>query len=330
MENGTKIKYFLAVTVVVSVICFAIFINGNPVYRGETEVLLIARNSVVDEKIEPLTESVKNIPLTLSFYDRLIKSGEVDDPVKNMPAQKRKAYWLTQIKTERLDSSSIIKITAFSGNYDQAGKLAGLYAQELSRSVAQYYNVRKQLDIRVIDQPTASFDFGKSVWPQAAKSILWGIVAGILDVVVITFIPKTYKKKKGVSFYKNFFTYKNGASEKIPEEEPDYFPTIFSKKPEEKKPARDTGGESKIITPEKKSTAPENLPFADDEAAQIFEQKMYSNGKDKARKLPTRGEEKIKEREEPAIQKPPEEDIFREATPEEVKERLNKLLSGKM
>ncbi|MFA6048303.1 MAG: hypothetical protein WCV59_05345 [Parcubacteria group bacterium] len=306
MENNLKIKYFFAVAAVVAVICFAIFLNNNPVYRGEIEVLLIARNSVVDGKIDSLTETAKNIPLTLSFYDRVIEGEGLEDPSADLSAQERKAYWNSIIKTEKVDGSNIVKITAYDMDKDQAGKLADIYAKELSASLARYYNIKTQLDTRIIDQPITAFDFEKSVWPQAAKSIFWGVVAGILDILLFSFIPKSIKEKN-IPSEKSIFTYKTDVPEKTAE--PDYFPVDFSQKPEIKK-------QEKMITPEKKSAAPENLPFADEE---VVEQKLYANGN---------GEKEKKE--EIVETKKVTEDIFREATPEEVKERLNKLLSGKM
>jgi len=309
MENKLKIKYFFAVTTVVAVICFIIFLNNNSVYRGEIEVLLISRNRVVDEKIDSLTENAKSIPLTLSFYDRVIKNAELEDPSANLSVQERKAYWNSIIKTERVNGSNIVKITAYDADKDQAGKLVELYAQELSQTTARYYNIRTQLDTRIIDQSITAFDFAHSVWPQAAKSIFWGVVAGIMDILLIASIPKSMRKKT-ISPKKSIFTYRTDAPEKV--EKPDYLPVDFSQKPEVKK--------EKIITPEKKSTAPENLPFADEE---IVEQKLYPNGNGGGK---TKKIKKEKKSDEPKVT----EDIFREATPEEVKERLNKLLSGKM
>lgn len=285
-----------------AVICFAIFLSNNPVYRGETEVLLIARNRVVDEKIDSLTETAKNIPTTLSFYDRVIESEGLEDPSADLSAQERKKYWNTQIKTERVDGSNIVKITAYDMDKDRAGKLADAYAKELSASLARYYNIKTQLDTRIIETPITAFDFGKSVWPQAAKSVFWGVVAGILDILLFSFIPKSIQEKK-ITPEKSIFTYKTDVPEKTAE--PDYSPVDFSQKPEIKK--------EKTITPERKSAAPENLPFADEE---IVEQKLYANGNGK--------------KEDIIEIKKVTEDIFREATPEEVKERLNKLLSGKL
>lgn len=313
MENSLKIKYFFAVAVLVSVICFGIFLSNNSVYRGEAEVLLIARNSIIDEKIDALAQDAQNIPLTLSFYDRLVRSGKIESLVQNLNPGERKDYWQYQITTERISDSHIIKITAYDSNEERAGELADIYARQLTETLAGYYNIRTQLDTRIIDQSITHFDFRRSVWPQAAKSIFWGIVAGMIDILLISVLPQTNLKSNRLNFGRKIFTFHTSTLEN--QEEPDYFPPAVSKKNEEKR----------IITPEKKSSAPENLPLASEEEMKIFEQKLYANGK----------KESSKKEDEALIvdelqKDKPKEDIFREATPEEVKERLNKLLSGKM
>lgn len=330
MENRTKIKYFSFVAILVAVIYFVILFPKNRVYRGEVQILLISRNNVVDEKIDSMTENAKNIPTTLSFYDRVIKTYEINDPSKSFPSQKRKDYWNSIMKAQRVDGSNIIRLTAYEKNRDQAEKRAGIYAKELIDTLARYYNIKYQLDSRIIDEPIISFDFFRSVLPTATKSIFWGIIAGIFDIILISVIPETEIKKRMFipKISKSIFAKNNNLPEYT---EPDYFPFTHKETKgaemvtkEEKKEAPRV---IKPSTPEKKSAAPENLPFADESEV---EEKLYAGGSvEKTENIPAISQEEVRKTEEKK-EDDAKKDIFREATPEEVKERLNKLLSGKL
>lgn len=307
INEKKQLKFYIWLLIVFMTLIFIALVNLNRTYKAEMDVLIIPRNDAVSKNISQISNSIKEIPKTLSFYDRLLISSEdLDDEVEELPDYKRKAYWESKIRTEKIDDSSMVKITVFDKNQTRSEDLSRQAGLEIAIIMSQYYNIRTELDLRITDGPIISYGLEKSVWVLALESILGGILAAFMVHIINNFLEmlgigtRSQRKKISAAIRKL-----PGKIIKTGEE-----PIMFDKKPSglEKRTKLHPEKESFFQTG-KKSTAPENLPIADDPV--ISGANIESV---KAEKI-----EKSEISEQPVI---------REATPEEVKERLNKLLRG--
>lgn len=307
INEKKQLKFYIWLSAAFMAVTFIALINLNRTYKAETDVLIIPRNDAVSKNISQISNSVKEIPKTLSFYDRLLISNEeLDDEAKELPDYKRKAYWESKIRTEQIDDSSMIKITVFDKSQTRSEDLSRQAGLEIAGVMSQYYNIRTELELRITDGPIISYGLEKSLWALILESILGGILAAFMVYITNNFLEMlgigTKSQGKKLS----------AAIRKLPGKiiKPGEEPIMFDKKPSglEKRTRLHPEKESFFLTG-KRAAAPENLPIA--------EGPVISGANIEPAKAEKMEKSEISE-------KP----VIREATPEEVKERLNKLLRG--
>jgi capsular polysaccharide biosynthesis protein len=305
MEKIQQIKFNIFLFTIAVLAVFVALINLNRTYKAETELLLIARNEATAKGMDKIIEDAMIIPKTLSFYDRIISEG-IEDPAQELPGYKREDYWKTKVRTEKIAGSNMIQITIFDKDQFSAEEISQQSALSEAQVLSQYYNIETELDTRIVNGPTVSYGLKTNGFILFLESLLGGIIFAV-SVNIISYILELAgigsKKGKAVSIVSK---YQMPQIMKVQEEKP----IAFDKRPADfKKPQEKNISTEKTVAgvpAGKKAAAPDNLPIADESIFKIAAKKT-----------------------EPAIlEKESEGPVIREATPEEVKERLNKLLKG--
>lgn len=336
-------RLFIALFLAASAVAFIFFINQSRTYKTEIDILILPRNEKTAQSLDQTVESIKQIPLSLSFYDKLLEiNSDIEDGAAGLPDYKRKEYWNSKIRAERIGESGIIKFEVFDKNQWQSEITAFQLKNDIFFVISKYYNIKTDLEPRLIDGPITSSGISKNVWAVLLKSLGLGIVFGFVAGILISVISGVVSRKKEdffnsqVSFKKDVlenndlgenserdfeyeFSSNKSAAEKALEEIQAEEMAYEESQPEEaaaleeEKPAESDAllSESAAdISNDKKSVAPSNLPFAEEELPEIFN----GNGKSSA-------EEKDASKEEMKVS-------YKEATPEEVQARIAKLLQG--
>ena len=324
MRDILKSKIFWTFSAAFAMIIFVVAINLNKTYEAETNILLLPKNETAVRNVNQIIENVRQIPLTLSFYNKIIENNsDIEDAAFELPDAKRKQFWNSQIEAIQIGKSGLIKISIFNSNPLQAEMTSRQAISNLSVATSRYYNIKTELDMRIVDGPIVSqvTRINISLW------IFISLVAGIFFGFIINLGSGLFSKK---------FTQESVAPSSMPR--PFVFPEFAAPEVKERKTEIDFGNKNifdfKIedeaaiakssmkkeevpMAQEKKASAPANLPVAEEEF--VFA-------------LPTEVEQSIPKEEEieafvaEKIAEPI--DTTREATPEEVKARLNKLLGG--
>jgi hypothetical protein len=298
MERIRQLKFNVFLYVIAVLAVFVALINISRTYKSQADVMLISRNEATAKNMDRIVEDAREIPLTLSFYNRIIAEG-FEDAAEELPDYKREAYWKEKIRTEKVDGSSIIRITIFEKDQIAAEDLSQQSALSLADALGRYYNIKTELDTRIINGPIVSYGFKEDLFILFLKSLLGGLIF-VFAVYVINhilgYLVAGTKIKKVMPA---------GLDYKIPEaSRKEAKPISFDKKPTD-----DKKNIVKEISLGKKAAAPLNLPIADESIFQSIDM------------APAKAEESKKE-------KIADNPIIREATPEEVKERINRLLRG--
>ena len=241
---------------------FFALIGANKNYQSQVSVLIIPKSQAAIQNASQIIENLKTLPNLPYFQAKISANG-------------------AKIKTERMDKSGIIKITVLGKNKSEAQILGDRAVKTLITETSRYYNIKNDIDIRILGEPTIQYSAGNYIWFLFLISLPTGLV---LSFLFFYFIPRLEERKIEFKLGLPKFNLKN-------------IPT----KPEQKKENQPFFEQDFDFSSIKKAAAPANLPISE-EAEFIPEQKK---------------EEEIKP-------------IIREATPEEVKERLNKLLSGRL
>ncbi len=326
MRDILKSKIFWTFSIAFAAIIFVVAINLNKTYEAETNILLLPKNETTVRNINQIIENVKQIPLTLSFYNKIIENNsDIDDAAFELPDDKRKQFWNSQIEARQIGKSGMLKITIFNPNPLQAEMTSRQVISSLSVTTSQYYNIKTELDMRIVDGPIVSQVTRMSISLWAFVSLVAGIFFGLIINLGSSLLSKKFVQDSVVSssMPRPFVFPEFAASEtKEKRTEIDFGnKNIFDFKIEDEaalaKPSMKK--EDVQIVQEKKASAPANLPVAEEEFTFALPMEV-----EQAAPKEEEIEAFVAEKTAEPI------DTTREATPEEVKARLNKLLGGDM
>jgi len=292
-------------------------------YRSETEILAIPTNQMLADNFSQVAGNLEQIPMTLGFYNKLLELyPDIEDQYAGMSPAQRKQAWNNDLDVGQKEKSNVISVKVSNPNQWQAELIGQKVSSDIISIANRYYNSEyQQLNLRIIDNPVTSSVVKSSKWTSRVfPAFVIGFLIAILISVLIGVIknllaPKTpepelpsgdvwkkYSEKDEPDVTTMESDLKKSDTEEVTvmetpsdeEELPIFTPTI--------KPTEDR------LQPDltKKAKAPQNLPVAQEAVPSIFSQE--------------------KKQAEPIPEKP--KAYYREASPEEVKERLNKLLRG--
>ena len=322
MKKVFKLKTFWLTGIIAIAVIFLALLNANRTFQSETDILIIPKSDVSVKNAGQIIENIQQIPYSLSFYKRMLADNPdvADTAIMELPDYKQKVFWNSEIKVERVGISGELKIIASDKNSSQAQTLSSQASSSLIGTMGLYYDIKNDLDVRIID-PTITQETG-GVFNYL---LFTELSVGALIVIFFLFlfalsIFEFEKFKLPVVTRPNFsFQYKNPLANLLSNKKS----SIASMESAEDVSATEKPSLKKTWPMEEKpytafvktASAPANLPIAEEDG---IEEKSVSA---------TPLEESISEIQKVNNTTTP---IIREATAEEVKERLNKLLSGKL
>ncbi|EKE11326.1 MAG: hypothetical protein ACD_15C00104G0004 [uncultured bacterium] len=350
MKNIFKDKIFWIFFLLVAGIVFTVLSSGSKIYQAKSRILFVPKNEVAVRNIDQIVENAKQIPLSLSFYNKIVEiNGDIDDEAMEFPDAKRKAFWNSKIETRQVEKSGVIEISIYDGNQMQAEIISDQVIAGITTVMGNYYDVKNSLDIRVIDRPIAQEISRVNYFQVLGASLLGGIAAGLLISLLIGAMVKIFEPKpvveknesesEALAFKK--FSFPEAAPKKTASSEKKE--NIFDFKLEDEVALVQPKKSGFFGSREKKSSAPSNLPVAEEFDLKVAKMETLEAKEDlkkdaKPDNIAKDEDEFVLDmggaKKEPAgdmqdeTATAPSIDHKREATPEEVKERLNKLLSG--
>lgn len=311
-------KKIIALSVIL-ILIFLFNLNKNKVYQSETDILILPKNESITRSLDLVIANFQQVLVSLAFNDRISENNDALESGIELPNYKRKEFWNSKIAATQLEKSGIIQIKNFDQDSALAKELNNDTVENLIAIAGNYYNIKTDLEIRIIDGPIVKQVISQNIFTIIGQSLLWtlGIYIIFFLLFPLVFIKKEATKKE---FFGQDFLSKITPSKKIiptilPEEE-NYFANknFFEnvKKVDDLKvetPQKNVFSLPTFPSFGKKADTPANLPVSEEEVPDIFRQK-----------------EVIADIEETV---PTNDDyIPREATEEEVKARLNRLLGG--
>lgn len=289
---SNRVLAVLAIFLLVSIVYFLILSAGNRVFVVETELLFLPKSSSASGNIKQVIGNATEIAKSLGFYSRLLdENSNIKDNATGLSDLGKRNYWNSELKMERVGESSILKILVFDRDQLQAQAISNQITNDIPVVMSHYYNIKTDLEIRVVENPVINSVFKGSLAKEIVWSVLYGIMAGIIAFFVALFLDKYEQKAKENLSKLNFENI-------FPKEESQGEEVVPQTEVEEKIEKKET------VDATKKASAPSNLP--------IGEINSEVSGIQEA------NEEKPETKIQPS----------REATADEIKERLNKLLRG--
>jgi capsular polysaccharide biosynthesis protein len=341
MKEIFRSKIFYGISIAFAVMFFLLGINYNRNYIGEVEILVLPKSETTSGNLEQIMANIEELPTSLNFYESLLLSNEdVEDEIEEVSSYEKKDAWTSMFSVSQVKNSSIVKIKTRSQNQLQAEVLAKGIARQIAVSMSRYYNIQTELEIRILDEPVVSEENRGGDLKIITSSILFGMIFGWLFSFGIqkqrdNFAPTLKSVMRGagrINTERNVEKKELAEMENVSAAEENFLQQTFAN--EDNAPVQEKVSEikavpekkivsEKIAVPEKKietagvkkSSAPDNLPVGEDfilnNLKLVAEKKAFA------------------EKELIFASKKDDAPKSHEATEEEIKRRLNKLLGGK-
>lgn len=312
MTGVFKSKLFWVTAIIVAAIVFLVGINTGKLYKGETNILVLPKSDQVARNVAQIMGDVKEIPLSLKFYDIMLQeNSDIEDQFAELPDYKRKDGWNSQIRVEEKKGSGVLSVNASSASQLQASIVSLQTAKDIAVVMSHYYDIKTELEIRLIDGPiTRPVNNFQGLGLTILSVVLGLIVGGIVYFLIgesspgrrETALPKLRANVGFPSFTLSKTSEKTEfRPEATTETKTELEKTIFAQPAVKKETPVDAT---------RKAAAPENLPVGSEFVISSLR----------------RAEKTSHQKEEEARIEPK----THEATEEEIRARLNKLLGGRM
>lgn len=298
-------KAFWISALVAAVVIFIIAATSGRGYKSEMDILILPKSEVTASSASQIVADAVSIPRSLMFYNKMREeNSDIEDAFAGFTDAKKKAAWNEMLKAQKVDGSGIVRVSIFNKSQFQAEVLSRQTAQDIATVLSRYYNIKTELDVRIIDGPIIKYLSPNFTWAWVIISILLGLAFGALLYLAINF-TETLKFRSHLRLPDMARKTSSSDQEVMPVELP-YF---------KKEIELDISGKQAEIFPKeeiiaagsRKVSAPGNLPIEEEFSEPIVAEPI------------------ILEEEKVQAQAPKK---THEATPEEVKERLNRLLRG--
>lgn len=318
--------------VISACVFFLLFLESAISYRTSVFMLINTKSVIASEQKRAIIQNISEFPTLLSFYEKLLKENpQISDPSKGKSQDARKKYWNKYVEVKSMDNKNqnIIEISVLGNERNESELLAEKTIQTELNFVSYYYNIKEDVEIRIVDGPITSTVIDGWYWLLIFSILLGILVAFVLQKISDMFGEKIFSDKKNFSFSENMKFLGNNATEKkevglnsledlyLPEEKNEIKNEISIHTQLEKAYDAIKIAQQDPTFPEisakhiSKASAPDNLPVGDDS---FFYKKSA---------LETKEEHKV-EKEDTQVASV----INREPTQEELKKRLNDLLRG--
>lgn len=309
MKFILKSKLFWASTLLIAAVIFAGLDNTNKSYQANTDIILVPTSDKTASQMNFILANTIQIPQSLSFYNEMVTfNGQFGNHAVIFPSYSRESDWTSKIDIRRQGNSSIIRLGVLDKNPAQAEALSQAAALNLTRNLSLLYNIKTELTSRIIGQSVTTHTLFYVISLLSAEAIISGFLITLIIFLLSDFlsdmITRNYFSKTPKIKIPDFT-----APADVSESEP----YIFSKPPEQHEEPKTSQLKPEITSEpdffhSARAAAPDNLPVIDE--ASSF--KMQPSQSEKPADI-----SQLKKN-------------SKVATPEEVKERLNKLLAGKM
>jgi capsular polysaccharide biosynthesis protein len=243
--------YFFVLAVIFSATLWLIALNNFRAYRSDISVLIIPKNESASFQVGSIVENLQDITRRLSFYDRLLFDNQsIGDPSAGLTKDERKSFWNESFSIQRVPDSTIINITIFNRDKMEANKIARQTALTLSEVASRFYNIRTELEVRIIEGPISSSYV--PLWPWLILgSLVLGTTLAFLSHLLFDIFSRPFQRRISAVLIRERIQ----PERKTMTGEKNYF-------------SRPASGDSLAV---KKASAPSNLPIAEEEPEELAE-----------------------------------------------------------
>ncbi len=171
------------------------WLDDYRVYQSEMRILVIGKVPTVatDQVVENFTELSRN----LSFYERVLAGNDlIDDHFEGYTKDERKAAWNEMVTVNRSAQSGVLVVTAREASPESAKRLSEETGRALFAVAAFYYNVKTDIDLRVVDEPIIKTVVGEPI-RYVVTSLGSALFLTTLFFMLLSLLPTLFGRDLG-------------------------------------------------------------------------------------------------------------------------------------
>ncbi len=204
-----KINFSTRGMILVVIFSLAFFLLGAvklKTYQSQMTILIIPKSTNAVNQQDKILNNLIELPKTLAFYDRLLKNNpSFVDASAGESALNRKNSWNEMLAVQQVNKNgSMISISVAINSQADAEVIVSKTVRTLLDVTSAYYNIKDDLDLRIVDGPITKVVINR--WPWA---LLASLLLGILLASAVEKILKLEKGAVGVTEVSEGKTFQN-------------------------------------------------------------------------------------------------------------------------
>ncbi len=169
-------SYFFAIALVLAAIVFFLLLGHFGQYRSDVSIIFIPKNEKTASISEQIINNLAIVPEKQSFYNKLIiENQDIKNSFSNFSDYQKNT------SARREGNSSIVNISATRKNPKEAENIAKTSAFTLFNVFSHYYDIKTDIDLRIIDGPNTKLVYG-NLWSIILLSLVLGIILASFGV----------------------------------------------------------------------------------------------------------------------------------------------------
>lgn len=145
-------RLFLVALFFVTLAASLFWLDYFRTYQADATLLVIGKSQTTqtNQVVGNFAELSKN----LSFYERVLERNDfLDDDFEGYALDKRKSLWNEMARVKRTEDSGVLLVSIQKERAEQAKLFAEETIQELFSLAGFYYNIKTDIDVRLVDGP---------------------------------------------------------------------------------------------------------------------------------------------------------------------------------
>jgi|GEM_PF-1873313 len=157
-------------------------------YSAEVTIIVIPRPGVAQSETD-IAENLAELTRTLSFYDRMLAENDlIDDAFDGYAPDKRKELWNGTVSVRKMNDGSVLGLRVVGDTPEETTLLAQQTAKTLFSVAGLYYNVKTDIDLRIIDGPLLQYVLVKP-FLYGTVSLFTGFFVTVLFFLLLSAAP---------------------------------------------------------------------------------------------------------------------------------------------
>ncbi len=177
-----KINFSAQGIILAIVLSSAFFLLGAQkfkTYQSQMTILVIPKSANAINQQDKILNNLLELPKTLSFYDRLLKNNpSFVDSSAGKSSLERKRSWDDMIVVKQVNKNgSMISISVSINNETDSDFIVSKTVRTLLDVASSYYNIKDDLDLRIVDGPITKVVFVGWPWILLVSILLGSLIS---------------------------------------------------------------------------------------------------------------------------------------------------------